>query len=1230
MTFRTLAAHFEAAREALEVGRHADAIELLDRIDPAPLPATSAALHAALRRRAAAALGREPLGARTLLQCDRAEPRPGISLVGACMNREANLLKVLPSWLASGADEIIVVDWSSREPLWPQLAHIEDPRLKVVRIDDEPRWILTHAFNVGLRLASHEVVFKLDADIALAPDFLARNRFGPGEFVRGFWKAAVDAGAPDQRYVNGSFGAFKSDLRAVGYYNERILTYGWDDSDLYARLSGSLGRAGRLLAPNSLTHLPQEEALRLENQSVARALVLGRFSPAEHENLVNKYGELTSLEWAAYHAAQDYRLQVLSPRRWQGERLTTIAQPAAEERHLARVLAMRQLVTWRGDLLPPSLWSTSCSLEFARLLEQAQRNGRIDSLITALQCGRGLHLISAKDEPWRRAVEKTLGLLHRHKPECAEMLVLLADDGLHPGESPTVAPQVLRVSARLVEELAGWLGLQPRTDLDRLEPSLAAGPDAGTSWWRVDAESVAASAAAHADALAERVQARLLRPATPAPRTVFATSVYDETNLLRLIEYLACITLNLGAVERLLLMYESRCGVFQLALQSLCRQRSVSPGRLTLIPFDRRPTFEELFALQGLCADGTLFAVANADVVFDASLADLASAARDDHVYVLSRWDLDAAATRAQLIRLESGVPNTFSADAWLARVPFRPDFRLDYEIGSFHCDSYINQQIGRSQRYLWANPCLDVRVFHLHDPRFNSSSEKHARDKELIELRYRDERARNDDRDPLNGAPWCTLAQAHIVDDRQFLVDWRPKFLVLDLSAPRARLSGLIWLHLLRPLFGNTDHTALVLRLRAQDLGGPLGRVLAHYKRHFGLRGLFFEIDDTTFDAQLAPRPQVLLRPADPAALLTLLERQGCRAWTDRMHDLMAWPTADSGVAQMRCDLDGACDEADTRRLIACLRDQQPESHAALTGFLRALDVWSEEGRLVTPFLADLQQARPAAPALVGLDRPRVSLVTSLFRGGAFLPGYLENVAEAALAADGEVVLIDANTDGRDSEALERFFRDHPEVRRLFDVVTLSQDPGLYACWQLAIERSRGCYVGNANLDDRRSPEHTRLLVEALEARPHLAGAAGSISAVFAEATGSWFDLLPNQVWFADLGEREFGFDELYARNPDGTVRSHNIMHCMPVWRRSLHDRYGSFDEARYGTSADWAFWLKCAQAGERFWLQPQAFGRYFVNPESHNRRHDVDGAKERAIILDHLGVRQDTLCKQ
>lgn len=1223
-----LAQTFEQCACALQTGNPQLVLVLLRTLDRETLPPASARLYEHLSKRAQLLCDAMSLAAGSqevqLLALDTHAPLPGVSIVSACMNRQGNLLKVLPSWLASGADEIIIVDWSSTEPLWPLLAPFDDPRLKLVRIEDEPRWILTHAFNVGLRLARHEVVFKLDADIEITPGFLAANRFGGGEFIRGFWKQAVEAGEPDQRYTNGSIGARKLDLRSVGYYNERILTYGWDDTDLYARLHGSAGLAGRLLAQGSLRHLPQDESQRLANQAVPADPVLGRFAPTEHENLVNKYHQLIELEWAPYWLQQDYALTIEGPRRMRGRRTTQPMPQSSLERGLARVLAMRQIASWMNDL-PGLDWDTVRGLPLASLLAQAHESGQSTLFAEAVRRRRGIHFFSSEHPALQPALERTLTTLRQHRPELAEVLFVLADDSALP--AGIGQPGLLRAPRTVVQALLEATGASARRDLHLLETALAE-PDAGCACWVLSVDALVESAIAHGQRIALQLQPRYRAPLQPVPRTAFVSSVYDEPNLLRMLEYLACISLNLRVFERQLLMYEARNGLLQLAAQSLCRSMGLPPQALLLLPFDRRPTFHELFSTQGLFAPGTLLTVGNADVAFDASLEDLAGAARDDYVYVLSRWDIDEDRRGAHLIRLECGVPNVFSADAWIVRTPFEPDFRLDYPIGSFHCDSFINNQLSRSLRYRSANPCLDVHAFHLHDARFNSSAEKNLRDRQEIERRYGEERERNDGHDPAKGAPWSNLAFAHIASNAAFLINWHAKALVLDMTDAGLDLGSIVWLHLLYPLVKDEDQVLVVVRLRADDSRGPAGRLLAHYKQHFRAVKLVIENDDLAA-SDLPARPAILHRQVGVADLLATLADGGVRALAARAAAFVAWPE-EPGIWQTRCEARTTMDTAGTLALLALVRQHAATEHTALQSFLQSLDPWNGGFRLLLPFMDDLAEPPPPAPALVGLRRPRVCFVTSLFRGGNLVPGYLENVAMAAHQADGEVVIVDANGSDCDTPAIEAFLSHEPQVRKRFRVVRPPSDPGLYACWRLGIELSDAPYVTNANLDDRRSPQHTARLTELLDAHPATAAACGSISAVRQRPQAGWFDLTPNEVWFYDLGAIEFGFEDLFVRQPDGSVRSKNILHCMPVWRRSLHEQHGFFDEERYGTSADWAFWLTCARAGARFRLEPRAFGRYYLNPDSHNRRHDADGAKERRIIADLIGVTQDRVVKQ
>lgn len=60
-----------------------------------------------------------------------AEGQRGISVVTCSMNRCENLIKAMPSWLSHPQiSEVVVVDWSSRQPVRQDLAQagITDPR----------------------------------------------------------------------------------------------------------------------------------------------------------------------------------------------------------------------------------------------------------------------------------------------------------------------------------------------------------------------------------------------------------------------------------------------------------------------------------------------------------------------------------------------------------------------------------------------------------------------------------------------------------------------------------------------------------------------------------------------------------------------------------------------------------------------------------------------------------------------------------------------------------------------------------------------------------------------------------------------------------------------------------------------------------------------------------------------------------------------------------------------
>jgi Glycosyl transferase family 2 len=1227
----TPSACFARVHELLSAGQLHQASAALSALDPTRLSATAAQIHELLVRRVQAALAAaggeamhrvEAPQAATVLVADAAEPLAGTSIVSACMNREANLLKVLPTWLDAPVQEIVIVDWSSREPLAPKLAHLRDPRLRVVRVDDEPRWVLTLAFNLGLRLARHERVYKLDADIELKPGFLDQNQFGPGEFIRGYWRSAVEAGQDDQRYVNGSFGAWKTDLRAVGYYDERIQTYGWDDTDLYRRLSGVRGLAGRLLRFGSLTHLAQEETQRLENQAVQKQLLLDRFAPTEVENQVNRFFSQTMSEWGSYSPGQDYSLAPEGEGSLRAQRASHHAVELAIERNLGRVLAARSLASWAVWELRPLDAALIQSVDFGHLVAQLHATERSSQLLQVLRGERALHLIRASAGAWRSAGLATLELLLGHHGTNDGPLVVIEDNALLM-EPLRDGQRVLRASLRVMDELERALGPRECDDLSMLDDILA-DPRGPCTRWRLDAGLLATAAQRKAQELVLRLPGQWPGEAKATLGTVFISSVYDDANLLRLSEYLSCVVLNARVFERVVLMYEARDGLFALSLQQLVADGAINARSVQLAPFKARPNFEQLFGLAAGYPAGTLLVAGNADIFFDHSLAALAGSLAQGTVCALSRRDIAADGRSAKLIRLENGCPNTFSADAWVARTPFEPDFFLDYPIGSFHCDSFINHQFSRSRRYRPANPCLDVHVFHLHDERFNSSQAKWLRERAQIEARRVEEQSRNGGDEPLKGLSWCRLADIDLLGRPESALTWRPRAIVLERGHVPFSLGDLFMLHALAEAMRPHWDVVVVVRLQREQIDSPVMRLLALLKSHFGHWTLLF---DEAESFEPPPDPRVRRIELGTLELADVLVQAGLPAVGSLVQAKAGWlehDQHDKVVGTFRESLS----DVDALHVLRQIQARQPDLFDALATWLDGIDTWSAEGRLVRPIWRSLRTGArsPAVPAA----GPAVSFVTSMFRGGEFVSGYLSNVLAAAIEADGEVILVDANQGDHDAPAVEAFLARHEQARRRIRWIRPERDPGLYACWRLGIEQARAPFITNANLDDRRSPDHTRRIVELLQWRGDLSAASGRISAVRGLAAGGWFDLVPNELWFEDLEACEFGHEALFIRDPDGTIRSRNVLHCMPVWRRDLHDRHGWFDEERYGTSADWAFWLAVGRAGGRFAFVPEAYGRYLINLQSHNRRNDADGIKERRIIAELIGVQQGHVIKQ
>lgn len=242
----------------------------------------------------------------------------------------------------------------------------------------------------------------------------------------------------------------------------------------------------------------------------------------------------------------------------------------------------------------------------------------------------------------------------------------------------------------------------------------------------------------------------------------------------------------------------------------------------------------------------------------------------------------------------------------------------------------------------------------------------------------------------------------------------------------------------------------------------------------------------------------------------------------------------------------------------------------------------------------------------------PRVTLISSIFRGDEFLDGFLSNMAALLGYAEYEHLLIRPGSPGNEHEGLVDHVRRHP--RAVY--INLAKDPGLYEVWNFGTRLATGRYVSNANIDDRRSPEHVARLEDLLDEKPEISVASSALR-VSLQKNLSWEESSQCSLMFSDTTEQEYGVSALFRQTREG-LASRNLPHCMPVWRRHLHVFFSGFDEKRYGPSADWAFWLKVGRRGVRYYFANDPLGLYLRDEGSYWRRNTACANFDQRIMAE------------
>ena len=210
----------------------------------------------------------------------------------------------------------------------------------------------------------------------------------------------------------------------------------------------------------------------------------------------------------------------------------------------------------------------------------------------------------------------------------------------------------------------------------------------------------------------------------------------------------------------------------------------------------------------------------------------------------------------------------------------------------------------------------------------------------------------------------------------------------------------------------------------------------------------------------------------------------------------------------------------------------------------------------------------------------PKVSILTSVYKGQKHLPIFLEEISKQTCFPQCELILVDCNEgDTNDYSIISPYLEKFSNIK----YHKLETDPGVYGAWNYAIENSTGEFLTNANLDDRRSYENIETLMNVLRSEPE-------IDLVYAPFIVTNTD---NETFYTSASRKIY---ETHEFSPVMMIKC--LPGCMPLWRRSLHDKNGLFDSS-YTSAGDWEFWLRCVKNGSVFKRVNAIMGLYFFNPQ-------------------------------
>jgi hypothetical protein len=234
--------------------------------------------------------------------------------------------------------------------------------------------------------------------------------------------------------------------------------------------------------------------------------------------------------------------------------------------------------------------------------------------------------------------------------------------------------------------------------------------------------------------------------------------------------------------------------------------------------------------------------------------------------------------------------------------------------------------------------------------------------------------------------------------------------------------------------------------------------------------------------------------------------------------------------------------------------------------------------------------------------NRFKVSVITAIGKLATYekyIPRWFENAQDQHLYEQTEHIIV------------YKEWSEHFHVFKKLSNFTLihQEDTGMYNAWNLGISNATTKYITNWNIDDLRHPINTKIKFDLLEKNDHIA------------MVHNWY------VATTDENETFYNLDmssKSYLAFPDD-YHTKVLENCYagpdPMWRKSLHDTVGYFDNENFATIGDWEMWIRFAKYGAKFKLIPEILCIYLDHDNTISKKQADKVALEKNNLIQKYG---------